>query len=269
MSMDTGGMISLWAALIAGLSGSAHCFAMCGGLAGALGMRARATSSGRSAGMNALAYHVGRIGGYMLAGALCGTFGAGLQSALNLARLSVGLRIASGILLMLVAARILFAWNLLAWLDGLGARFWRRLQPAAHRAARSSGLGSALSLGLMWGWLPCGLVYSMLLFAALSGTALRGAMIMAAFGAGTLPSMLGSTLLASRLQAWVSKRWPRLVSGVVLLMFGMWMALAAIGHGGHGGHESHGGPGSHGGQEEHARARPATHESADAAGQQH
>ena len=263
MNLDTGGMISLWAALIAGLSGSAHCFAMCGGLAGALGMRARATSSGRSAGFNALAYHVGRIGGYMLAGALCGAFGAGLQSALDLARLSVGLRIASGVLLMLVAARVLFAWNLLAWLDGLGARFWRRLQPAAHRAARSSGLGSALSLGLMWGWLPCGLVYSMLLFAALSGTALNGAMIMAAFGAGTLPSMLGSTLLASQLQAWVSKRWPRLISGVALLIFGVWMALAAIGHRGHApdsGHEH---------SSAHPHPHPPAHDSGDAAAPHH
>ncbi|AMN47636.1 hypothetical protein ACG33_11100 [Steroidobacter denitrificans] len=263
MSLDTSGMISLWAALIAGLSGSAHCFAMCGGLAGALGMRARAASPGRSAGLNALAYHLGRIGGYMLAGALCGAFGAGLQSALDLTRLAVSLRIASGVLLILVAIRLLSARNLLAWLDGLGARFWRRLQPAAHRAARSSGLGSALALGLMWGWLPCGLVYSMLLFAALSGTALHGATIMAAFGAGTLPSMLGSTLLASRLQAWVSKRWPRVVSGTVLLIFGMWMALAAIDHGGHG----------HGGQEGHApdngHAHPLAHDPVDAAGHPH
>jgi len=232
---DAGGMISLWAALIAGLSGSAHCLAMCGGLAGALGMRARA-AGGNAAGAlsHALAYHFGRISGYALAGALCGAFGAALQAVLDLSRLSVALRVASGVLLMLVAIRILFAWNMLGWLDGLGARFWRHLQPAARQAASGTSKGRALALGLLWGWLPCGLVYSMLLFAALNTTALGGALIMMAFGIGTLPSMLGSSLLAGQLHAWLSKRWPRLLSGLALLLFGAWMAIMGLSHAGHG-----------------------------------
>lgn len=203
---------------------------MCGGLAGALGMRARASGAGGGGGalFNALGYHLGRIAGYSLAGALCGLFGAGVQAALDLSRLAVGLRVASGVLLVLVAARILLAWNTLGWLDVLGARFWRRLQPVARQAASSQGTSRSLLLGLMWGWLPCGLVYSMLMFAALSGTAANGALIMIAFGVGTLPSMLGSSLFAAQLHAWLSQRWPRLLSGVLLLIFGAWMIAAAL-----------------------------------------
>lgn len=237
MDLAAGSSISLAAAIIAGLAGSAHCFAMCGGLAGALGMRARARAAGAHGAFGqVLAYQAGRLSGYTIAGALFGLFGAGLQAIIDLPRLAVMLRVASGALLVLIALRVLFAWNTLAWLDALGVRFWRRLQPVAQHAARAQGAGHALALGLLWGWLPCGLVYSMLAFAALSGSAWSGALILLAFGIGTLPSMLTSTLLASQLHRWLSRRWPRLVGGALLLAFGLWLAGAAI----HAGSHSHG-----------------------------
>lgn len=216
--------ISLTAAFIAGIAGSAHCFGMCGGMAGALGMRARATaSSAAGAVFNASLYQFGRIGGYAFAGLLCGIAGATLQSMFDLMRLGATLRIASGVVLILLGLRILIRWNALAWLERLGARFWSKLQPLAHRAARTEGKSRALLLGFVWGWLPCGLVYSMLMFAATSGEALQGATIMMAFGLGTLPSMLTSSLLASQLQRLLAQRWPRIVSAVLLILFGAWM----------------------------------------------
>src|SRR5690606_4648809 len=122
--------LSLSAAFIAGIAGSAHCFAMCGGLAGALGMRARATAGSSSAAFsNALSYHAGRISGYTLAGALCGLIGATLQAVLDLARIGTALRIASGALLVLIALRMLSPWKPLRWLETFGGKFWRRLQP--------------------------------------------------------------------------------------------------------------------------------------------
>jgi sulfite exporter TauE/SafE len=223
--------ITLSAAFVAGIAGSTHCFAMCGGMAGALGMRARATAANAAgAFVNASAYQVGRIAGYAIVGALFGFAGATLQSMFDLMRVGAALRIASGLLLILIALRILIRWNALGAVERLGARFWAKLQPLAQRAARSKGRGRALMLGLLWGWLPCGLVYSMLMFAATSGDALQGALLMTAFGLGTLPSMLSSSLLASQLQRVLAQRWPRIVSGLLLIVFGVWMIAAPILH---------------------------------------
>lgn len=220
--------ISLTAAFIAGIAGSAHCFAMCGGMAGALGMRARTLASdARDAFAQAALYQAGRIGGYVLAGAIIGALGAATLQAVNFAQLGLVLRIASGVFIALVGARLLFRWNPLAWIERWGAFFWRRLRPLAQRAAQRASAPRALALGFLWGWLPCGLVYSMLLFAGMSGSSRTGAGIMLAFGVGTLPSMLTSSLFASQLQRLMSRRWPKILSGSVLIAFGAWMTLAA------------------------------------------
>jgi len=234
---DATATIGLSAAFVAGIAGSAHCFAMCGGLAGALGMRARVTATSPSAAFgNALSYHVGRLGGYAMAGAICGLIGATLQAVLDLARVGAALRIASGVLLILVALRILSPWNPLRWLETFGAKFWRQLQPLTLGAGRLTGPSRAIALGFLWGWLPCGLVYSMLLFAALGGHALNGAAILFAFGLGTLPSMLTSSVLASQMQRFLKNRWPRFASGALLLLFGAWLIWVSIPAPGHAHH---------------------------------
>jgi uncharacterized protein len=221
---DVANTISLSAALVAGVAGSAHCFAMCGSLAGAFGMRARA-SGGSGA---ALSYQVGRLSGYSVAGAICGLLGATLQAVLDLARIGSWLRIASGVLLLLIALRMLSPWNPLHWLETLGAKFWRRLQPLTRKTGTLKGRTQAVALGFLWGWLPCGLVYSMLLFAALSGDALRGGALLLAFGIGTLPAMLASTMLASHMQRLLRNRWPRFASGSLMLALGLWMIWISL-----------------------------------------
>jgi uncharacterized protein len=232
--VDAANAISLSAAFIAGVAGSAHCFAMCGGLAGAFGMRVRSNATSASnAFSNALPYHAGRLSGYAIAGAVCGLLGATLQTLLDLARIGAWLRTASGVLLLLIGLRMLSPWNPLRWLETFGAKFWRRLQPLTRKTAALNGNAHAIALGFLWGWLPCGLVYSMLLFAALSNGALDGAAILLAFGLGTLPAMLTSSVLTSRAQQFLHSRWPRLASGVLLITFGAWMiwiSLPAAGH---------------------------------------
>lgn len=221
--------ISLSAAFIMGIAGSAHCFAMCGGLAGALGMRARHGIAGNVGALRATGlYQIGRLTSYAAAGALCGAVGAALQLALDLTRVASALRIASGVVLVLVASRLLSGWNALAGLERLGARVWSTLQPLARHAATQSERRRALMLGLLWGWLPCGMVYSMLMFAGMSGSPWGGAAVMTAFGAGTVPSMLMSGLLASQLQRSLAHRHARLVSGLLLVVFGIWMIAAGL-----------------------------------------
>jgi sulfite exporter TauE/SafE len=219
--------IGLSAAFVAGVAGSVHCVMMCGGIAGALSMRARTVAGG--SGIDAAwLYQLGRLGGYAMAGSIFGLLGNTIQGSLDLPRLATLLRFAGALLLILIAVRLLTGWNTLTWIEHLGARFWRMLHPVVRRAASSGGVSRTLLLGVLWGWLPCGLVYSMLLFAALSGDALRGGAIMLAFGLGTLPAMLTGSLLASRLSGLLRQHDMRLISGALMLLFGIWLAWSAI-----------------------------------------
>lgn len=233
--------LSLIAAFIAGVSGSVHCMAMCGGLSGALGMRARAIGhSAPAAFFHAGTYQLGRLSSYALAGALCGAVGSAAQGMLDLVGWALWLRIWAGLLLMAVGLQLALGWHLLRPIEKLGAHVWRKLAPLTQRAPRHA-LVQALFIGSLWGWLPCGLVYSMLLLGALGGGALHGASVMLAFGAGTLPAMLSSSLLSSQLARMVglnhaNKKW-QWAAGGLMVLFGIWTSGVALTHSvGHGVH---------------------------------
>lgn len=230
----------LLASFIAGLTGSAHCFAMCGGIAGALGMHAKATGSAGSAAFVALLYQFGRISGYALAGAVVGLIGAQAAQLMDLMRVASLLRIASGVIVVLLGLRLLLRWNALRWIEQLGARFWMRLRPLVQFAGSRAGLIKPLSMGLLWSLLPCGLIYSMLLLAAMSADPGRGASIMLAFGAGTLPSMFAMSALSGRLQSKISQPAVRIASGVAMAALGIAMVISAVTmSGGEQGHHHH------------------------------
>lgn len=221
--------LGMAAAFVAGLTGSAHCLAMCGGMAGALGMRARAQSaSTRQALLHSILYHLGRASGYAAIGALAGLAGALGWRALEVSRAETAARVASGLLLVLIALRLLVRWNALQGIEKLGARLWRSIQPVARRRAQRPGNLSSFVLGVLWGWLPCGLVYSILLLAAASANPLHGAAVMAMFGLGTLPAMLMGTLAAPSLRGLASRPWTRQASGLLLLSCGAWMMAVPL-----------------------------------------
>jgi uncharacterized protein len=227
------GPISFAAAFIAGVAGSAHCLAMCGGLSGALGMRARqAGVAPARAFAHQLLQQTGRVGSYALAGALCGAFGAALGTLMDVVQVTLFARVLAGLTLIAIALRVLFGWQLLAPLERLGARAFARLSPLARNAA-GSGLAGSLLLGAVWGWLPCGLVYSMLAFAALSGNAVDGALILMLFGLGTWPAMLGGSLLGAQLWRVSMARRVHTLAGVLLLAFGVMTMIAPLGHAHH------------------------------------
>jgi len=179
--------------------------------------------------LHSLAYQVGRLSSYALAGAVVGAFGAVVQALLYWLPIAVTLRVIAGIVLMLLGLQLMLKWRLLQPLEKLGANFWRQLAPLTRHAS-GHGLSHALLLGAVWGWLPCGLIYSMLLLGALQGTAMHGAMIMLAFGAGTLPAMLGSTLMSAQLSRITSLRGMRIFTGVLLLLLGWWTMWIATQH---------------------------------------
>lgn len=226
---DPSSTLTLTAAFLTGIAGSAHCFAMCGGIAGALGMHAKAAGALSSSVAVASSYQLGRIAGYAAAGAIVGFIGAQASRLLDFAQAAWVLRIASAVFVALLGLRLLFRWNALAWIEQLGARFWMKLRPLVQLAGKRTGAARPLALGMLWSLLPCGLIYSMLMLAAMSADPARGALIMLAFGAGTLPSMLSTSLLAARLQTHMSRPAVRFGSGLSMLVLGVWMLVATAG----------------------------------------
>jgi len=216
------------AALVAGFFGSAHCLGMCGGIAGLYAVRLEVASLTRRLGLG-LAYNAGRILSY----ALLGFFVAGISrtAAGAIPMLAGPIRLAAGLLIVLVGLQLAFQFRPLAFLERGGATIWQRLAPSAKRLLPVRSAPQALALGLLWGWLPCGLVYSALLIAATSGTALDGALVMTAFGLGTLPAMLLTGLGAAKLQAFMTRAWARRGAGFVVIAMGLvtlWMPLASL-----------------------------------------
>lgn len=231
------GSLSLAAALVAGLAASGHCIGMCGGIAGALAMRSPQGSTGTKVAL-ALAYNLSRITSYAVAGAIAGLLGRTLLHAVDVKPLSIAFRVLAGLIMLAAAARLLFGWRLLDPLEAAGSGLWRRIAPWAGRQGRSGGLGGAIGLGLAWGWLPCGMTYSMLLLAATTASVPLGAAVMLAFGLGTLPSMVTATLAFERIaRSLASRATLRNVAGALLLAFGLWTAGNALWHGArHAGH---------------------------------
>lgn len=220
--------MALLAAFVTGLAGSVHCFGMCGGMAGALGLRARQVSgSSWQASLRGALYHAGRLSGYTAMGAVLGALGHGAHGLLDLTRYETALRTATGLVTIMIAVRVLTRWNPFASLERAGARLWIRLRPVSQRIAVLRGPLGSYATGLLWGFLPCGLVYGGLLLAVTSGSPAQGAALMLALGAGTLPLMLSVTLFAGRTWPHLQHRWIRFAPGALLLAFGMWTLIAA------------------------------------------
>ncbi len=218
------------AAFIAGVTGSMHCMVMCGGIAGALGMRARTLGvTAPKAFLFSLIYQLGRLSSYAVAGACVGGFGVIVQALLQWLPIAQALRVVAGIVLIMLGLQLSLRWKLLQPLEQLGASLWRRLAPLARHTS-NHGVLQTLLLGMIWGWLPCGLIYSMLLLGALQGSALHGAMIMLAFGAGTLPTMLSSSILSAQLTRIMALREMRIGAGLLMMLLGWWTMWTAIQH---------------------------------------
>lgn len=233
--------VAMSAALVAGLIGSAHCFGMCGGIAGAMGMAAAQNGvRGGRLGLQATLYNVGRITSYVVAGVIVGLLGSALGDMIDLPSWSLWLRGITGLVLVLLGLQIAFGWRLLTFLERGGARLWRRLSPLAGRLLGKRGAINALGLGMFWGWLPCGLSYSMLLVAATTGTAVGGGAIMLAFGLGTLPSMIGASYAGGRIGGLPGGRRTRVIAGLLIALMGIWTAAVPMRHIGSGGHDGHG-----------------------------
>ncbi|MDH4551563.1 MULTISPECIES: sulfite exporter TauE/SafE family protein [Pseudomonas] len=207
----------LGSALVLGLLGGGHCLGMCGGLMGALTLAIPPEQRGKRLRL-LLAYNLGRIFSYACAGLLLGVAGWAVASS----PAALALRVTAALLLIAMGLYLAGWWSGLTRIEALGRGLWRHIQPLASRLLPVSSLPRALLLGALWGWLPCGLVYSTLLWAASQGNAGYSAVLMLAFGLGTWPVLLATGLAAERVNALLRRRSVRVAGGVLVMLFGVW-----------------------------------------------
>lgn len=218
---DLGILLAAWLTGLAG--GSGHCIGMCGGIAASLGLGQRSGWRGLT---RVAAAHLGRIASYALAGSIAGFAGAAVVTGLFGANGMLALRLAAAALIFAIGLQLLFGVHLLRRLEQGGARLWRLLAPVMRGLLPPRDPLRAFGVGALWGWLPCGLVYAELAVAAASGGAASGALVMAAFGFGTIVSL---SLLSVLLHSLGLSRLPRQVSGALLLAFAVWTVVPLSG----------------------------------------
>jgi sulfite exporter TauE/SafE len=229
--------LSLLPLFVVGLLGSVHCVGMCGGIVGALSalpghaasperapafpVPVRTVSRPAAPVLDVAAYNLGRIGSYMAAGALAGGLAGGARHLVALPLLQEGAYWLANLMLVALGLYLMDAWRGLAWVEQGGRALWRRLQPLARKIGPPAGPGKMLAAGAVWGWLPCAMVYSVLVTAMLSGSAASGAAVMLAFGLGTMPMLFLLGLAGARLRRQLQRRTVRLASGLLVLGFGV------------------------------------------------
>ena len=224
------------AAFVTGLLGSAHCFGMCAGISGLFAVNASATSLRRDIPM-AVTYNLGRVLSYVFIGVIVAALGKSIVGGIP--RLAAPVRLFSGLLIVIVGLQVAFNWRVLAPMEKAGASLWKRIAPAAKGLLPVTSMPKALGLGLLWGWLPCGLVYSVLLLAATTANPAQGAAVMLAFGIGTMPAMIATGVSASKLAGFMSRR--RLGAGLLIVILGLaTLAMPVAKLAGSEGHAQHG-----------------------------
>lgn len=242
--------LDVFSAFVIGLLGSGHCLAMCGGITTILtsainkpsSQPLRQTSEQGDIPVNQIStpsncspqvsrlnliflYHFGRIASYCLIGAIVGFTGS--IAAKNLGLPIAGLRLIAAIFVILLG---LYIGQWLLWLnkiESLGKGLWHYLSPLAKHVIPVDTAKKALGLGALWGWLPCGLVYSTLTWALASGSSFTGAAIMFCFGLGTLPALVALSLGIGSIKNLLVNTVFRKIMAISLITYGIYSFIVA------------------------------------------
>jgi len=219
--------IDLLAGLVAGLTSSAHCLAMCGGIAAAIALGTGGGGMVRRTG-RILQAQMARVSLYVILGLVAGALGWGLQDSQPPVAIHELARYLSAMVLLAAAFSVMDIPIFGGQVGRLGAKIAGPVTKRLHHLHRLGSIG----LGLAWGLMPCAMVYLMTFYAGLTGSPQGGAMVMLGFGLGTLPSMTAVALGATALQKLAQKLWVRVLAGGVLMVLAVLSVLQ--GSGGHG-----------------------------------
>jgi len=242
--MDSVSLSALTGALLAGLLGGAHCVAMCGGFVAAMsgaGIPPSALGTpllpARALARRQVPYNLGRITTYAALGAIAGGVGAAALGTGEWPAVQRALYVVANLFLLALAAAIAGRGSSVEWLQRVGAAVFSRVVPTVRPLVARNAVPARFALGTIWGLVPCGLVYSVLPIALFAGSAPAGALVMLAFGLGTLPNLLAAGWLATRARSWLDARLLRYGAATLLAGFaalGIWRALSGTLPPGHG-----------------------------------
>lgn len=217
-------------ALLIGFLGAGHCIGMCGGISSALTFAIKQEEKFQRLKI-VCAYNAGRILSYVIIGSIAASLAAALQN--------LGFpyfRVLAAILMILMGFYLSGFWKVLVWLERGGKFLWRYIQPFGNRLMPVKNVRDALLLGALWGWLPCGLVYTALAFSTAQANYLDGAIVMLAFGLGTLPAVITGSFAADLIRRMMQGRAFRYLSALVMILFGVWTLYGSLGHAHHAHH---------------------------------
>ena len=207
-----------------GLMGGVHCIGMCGGIVGALGFSANAQKNRPHLALIKIliSYNFGRLFSYTLAGGLMGGLGWMASHWLKIHQAQLILQLLAAVFMLLLGLYLSGWWTVLVHVEQLGKIVWKRIEPMSKRFLPVTTMPQALVLGLLWGWLPCGLVYSVLIWSVSAGSFEQGALLMLSFGLGTLPNLLAMGIFANKLNQWTRNTKVRQIAGSLVMAFGVW-----------------------------------------------
>lgn len=236
VAFDGAMLLTAW---LMGFLGSTHCVGMCGGISAALSfaLPANARTGIRLFGYQ-LGYNIGRVGTYGLLGALIGLLGSGIISPW--ASGTIWPRLLAGLFMIALGLYIAGVWKGLQRLERFGGGIWKYVQPLTQRLLPVDNPLKALIAGGLWGFLPCGLVYSALGLALSRAHPAESAAIMVAFGLGTLPTLLVTGSLATQLRQFMQAPNTRRLAGLTVVVFGVLTLSIPFFHGSHQHHEMNG-----------------------------
>lgn len=251
----------LLAAFAIGFFGSPHCLGMCGGLVTAFGLSMQEVSPLKKRGLIAT-YHFGRLISYSILGVIAGIIGTTVLAPILMGNATP--RILLGLVLVFIGLSML-GMPFLNKLEKVGMGVWKKLSPLRQKVFPLNTFPRALAAGLLWGFLPCGLVYGALLMAVVGNNVTTGALLMFVFGLGTVPMLVATQETVGWLHKQIGRYKLRQLNVIIMILSGLAvialpMAMKHMGghgdHGAHGGHQMHdssmSAPAEHGAHDQHS-----------------
>ena len=217
------GDITLLTLFLLGFFGGGHCVGMCGGLSSAFALQLPPGLN--RAGLIVL-LNLGRISSYVFIGLLVGAIGQVGISLDQTRWLQNGLYFSANLLLLFLGLYLAGISSLATRIESIGRPVWKRLNPLLNRLLPIQSVPACFGVGMLWGWLPCGLVYSASLYALGSGNALEGGLYMLAFALGTLPNLLAMGLFAAQLKNFLQRKTVRLAAGLLVAAWALWRLVS-------------------------------------------